>query len=254
MDIAATVDTKRQDEPKTMPNLKHLPKTVQNNIETYAEGLRDLGAGAVRSLTLFGRVLDAAFDVERHPIRNVVVLAQVDLDFLRRIAQEGARWGGLGVTAPLVMTPDYIRSSLDTFPLELLDIHLRHLTCFGDDPFHDVSFQDGDVRLQCERELKTVLIGMRQGLLASGGDARRLGQIETDVGEGLLRTLRGLLWLRGRRDRVTTPVLLDEVERLRGSAIPGVRRALDPNDVHDYEAFQLLYRDVESLGAVADAS
>jgi len=243
----------RRRESNMMSELKHLPQVVQNNISAYASGLRETGGDAVRSLILFGRVLDASFDVEHQAIRNIVVLDRVDLDLLRRIGQAGTRWGGLGMTAPLVMTPDYIKSSLDTFPLELLDIQMRHKTVFGDDPFDALSFEEGHVRLQCERDLKTVLIGMRQGLLATGGDDRRLGSVETDVGEGMLRTLRGLLWLRGKKERCATPALLDEVSRSFECDLPGIRKALDPNEHHDYEAFQQLYRDVEALGALVDA-
>ncbi len=236
-----------------MPELQHLPQAVQNHINAFTEGLREVGGDAIRSVTLFGRVLDAAFDVKHQAIRSVLVVDKIDLDLLRRISQKGVRWGKLGVTAPLVMTPNYIKSSLDTFPLEMLDIQMRHKTLFGEDLFEDLSFEDDHIRLQCERELKTVLIGMRQGLLASAGDDKRLGSIETDIGEGLLRTLRGLLWLRGKKERSATPVVLDEVERLLACTVSGIRQALDPNKHHNYAGFQLLYRDVESLGAAVDA-
>ncbi len=236
-----------------MPELKHLPQSVRNHIDAYVQGLRDIGGDAIKSVTLFGRVLDTSFDVNHQAIRNVLVVEKVELDLLRRIGEAGTRWGRLGVTAPLVMTPTYISQSLDTFSLEMLDIHMRHKTVFGADPFVDLSFEDDHVRLQCERELKTVLIGMRQGLLASTGNKRLLGSVETDVGEGLLRTLRGLLWLRGKKERIETPVVLDEVERLFDQKLPGIRKALDPKERRDFETFQSLYRDVEALGAAVDA-
>lgn len=236
-----------------MPELKHLPQIVRNHIDAYVQGLREIGGDAIQSVTLFGRVLDASFDVDHQAIRNVLIVEKVELDLLRRIGQSGARWGKLGVTAPLVMTPTYISLSLDTFSLEMLDIHMRHKTVFGEDSFADLSFEDDHVRLQCERELKTVLIGMRQGLLASSGNQRLLDSVETDVGEGLLRTLRGLLWLRGKKERLATPAVLDEVERLFEKKLSGIRTALDPNKQRDFETFQSLYRDVEALGAAVDA-
>ena len=68
------------------------------------------------------------------------------------------------------MTPAYLSGSVDSFPLELLEIQQRRAVLWGDDYFADLKLDQADVRLQCERELKRILLGMRQGLLASGGD------------------------------------------------------------------------------------
>jgi len=226
---------------------------VCSNIDELCGLMSGFVGANLRSLTLFGRVLDASFDVERHPIRSVLIVDKVDLHQLRRVGEDGVRLGRLGFCAPLVMTPAYIDASRDTFPLELVDIQLRHVTILGDDSFTGLAFEDTHIRLQCERELKTVLIGLRQGLLASAGDERRLGGVATEVGEGLVRTLRGLLWLRGTREYLTVSSLLDGVERSFERGLAGIRKALDPNEHHGWDAFQDLYRDVEALGAIVDA-
>jgi len=233
--------------------LGHLPKVVRGNIDEYGGLMSRLVGTDFRSVTIFGRTLDASFDVERHPIRSILVVGAIDLQQLRRISEDGVRLGRLGFSAPLVMTPEYISASLDTFPLELLDVQLRHVTILGDDVFTGLTFDDAHIRLQCERELKTVLIGLRQGLLASAGDERRLDGVETQVAEGLIRTLRGLSWLRGTRAYLPMSGLLDEVERSFDRSVTGIRRALDPNEHHGWDAFRELYRDVEALGAIVDA-
>lgn len=234
--------------------LAHLPVGVRSHLEDYVVLLLELGGDRVDSVTLFGRVLDAAFDVETQAIRNILVAESVDLGLLRRISEQGVKLGGFGLTAPLFMTPEYISRSLDTFPLELLDIQMRHATVHGTDRFVGLEFNDADVRLQCERELKVVLIGMRQGLLASTGDERRLRGLGADVGEGLVRTLRGMLWLGGERDYLTTPALLDAMAKKVGRDLPGLRAALDAQEHGGWDQFQSLYADVEALGAMADAS
>ncbi len=233
--------------------LGHLPKVVRSNIDEYGGLMSRLVGANFRSVTIFGRVLDASFDVGRHPIRSILVVGEVDLQQLRRISEDGVRLGRLGFSAPFVMTPDYIGASRDTFSIELLDIQLKHVTILGDDLFTGLTFDDGHIRLQCERELKTVMIGLRQGLLASAGDKRRLDSVETQVGEGLIRTLRGLLWLRGTKEYLPISGLLDETEKSFERRVPGIRKAIDPNEHHGWDAFQELYRDVEALGAIVDA-
>jgi len=233
--------------------LRHLSQMVRGGVDEYAAMMDQLTGPEPVSVTLFGRVLDPSFDVERHPIRSVLVVPKIELEPLRRIGGEGTRLGRLGFCAPLVMTPAYIAASRDTFPLELLDIQLRHVTVLGKDEFDALVFEDAHIRLQCERELKTVLIGLRQGLLASAGDDRHLEALAAQVGEGLIRTLRGLLWLRATRTYLPLSGLLDEVERTFERKLGGIRKALDPNELHGWDVFQELYADVEALGAIADA-
>ena len=68
--------------------------------------------------------------------------------------------GKAKIAAPLIMTQDYIQNSLDSFPLEFLEIQQHHLCLFGQDSFAELSFYQPHLRLQCERELKSMLIGM----------------------------------------------------------------------------------------------
>jgi hypothetical protein len=172
---------------------------------------------------------------------------------LRELAGRGTVLGKSHIAAPLVMTPEYIAASLDTFPLELLEIHQNHLVLFGEDHFSDLSFDDGHVRLQCERELKTVLIALRQGLLAAAGREKFVGALVVDAAEGLMRTLRGMLWLRGQKDPKPAADVLTQVEKIVGRKLAGVRLALDRAGHHGWSEFESLYADVEALGEAADA-
>ncbi|RMH37924.1 MAG: hypothetical protein D6690_01275 [Nitrospirae bacterium] len=233
--------------------LDGIPELMQGPILRYVQRVRELGGTNTLALTFFGAIAAATFDARRHTARNVLVLATVDLPMLRRLAEDGPRWGKQGIAAPLIMTPDYITSSLDTFPLELLEIHQRHLTVFGLDYFKSLPFNDTHIRLQCERELKTLLIGMRQALLASVGREKALGTIEADVVERLMRTLRGLLWLHGHKDGFPALHTIDQLEHATQRTFPGIRQALDPEARRDWAAFQALYHDIDALRAIVDA-
>lgn len=235
----------------TLSGLDIVAPAMREPISEFARLIRDL-AGA-KALTLFGTVTTESFDPARQTARSVLVVDRVDLSVLRSLAEHGAKLGKASIAAPLVMTPDYIADSLDTFPLELIEIMQKHVTLFGDDHFVDLSFEDKHVRLQCERELKVVLIGLRQGLLAAAGREKFIGALERDVGEGLSRTLRGLLWLKGRKDAQPIDAVLTEVEKITDRKLSGVRTAMDPTAEHGWMAFEKLYNDVEALGNLVDA-
>lgn len=232
--------------------LTRVVEAMRQPLTDYARLIQDIASSNAVALTLYGRVVSPTFDPARHTARSVMIMGQVDLAALRRLALHGAKLGKSAIAAPLVMTPDYIKASLDTFPLEFIEIGQHHLTLFGEDHFADLSFEDTHVRLQCERELKTVLIGLRQGLLAAAGREKFISALEQDVAEALMRTMRGMLWLKGMRDALPGDKVVEEIEKLTERKLPGVRTAMDPEADHGWEAFEKLYRDVESLGEIAN--
>ncbi len=232
--------------------LDRIAEPFREPVGNYARLVGEIAGDEAKSLTLFGAIAAGTFDPRRQVIRSVLVLGAVDLSVLRRIAEHGAKLGKHRIAAPLIMTPGYIEASLDTFPLELIEIQQMHVTLFGPDLFWDLSFKDADVRLQCERELKVILIGLRQGLLAAAGREKVISELETTVADGLLRTLRGLLWLKGRRAAKPAGGVLDEIEKLADRKLPGVRVAVDATAPHGWSEFERLYHDVEALGEMDD--
>ena len=125
-----------------------------------------------------------------------MVLDVIDLAVLRQAALHAPRWRTLGVVAPLLLTPDQIRSSLDAFPLEYLEMKARHHSLYGEDPLTSLAFTPAAVRLQCERELRGKLITLREGFIEHGESASRLESLLLQGFNALLPTLRGLLWLK----------------------------------------------------------
>jgi len=236
-----------------LQGLDRIIEPMRQPIERYTEQVRALAGDNALALTLFGAIAAGTFVTNRHTVRNVLVLESVDLEMLHRLAKEGVRLGKARISAPLIMTPVYIKASLDTFPLELIEIHQCHITLFGHDHFETLSFADAHVRLQCERELKTILIGMRQGLLAAAGREKIMAAMEADVAETLVRTFRGLLWLKGQKDPKPSAQVISEVENIIEQKLPGVREALNVSGPHGWDLFQTLYADVETVGKIVDA-
>ncbi len=63
---------------------------------------------------------------------------------------------------PFIFTKDELFSSIDTFPIELLDIKERGLLLFGKDILSEIEVNESDLRGQIERELKEKLINFRR--------------------------------------------------------------------------------------------
>ncbi|HWL93368.1 MAG TPA: hypothetical protein VNT79_07520 [Phycisphaerae bacterium] len=233
--------------------LTHAAPALRAGLQHYATTLQRILESRLLGLTLYGPVLTREFDPAHMLATSVLVVEQVDLAVLRRIAEHGSTFGARGIAAPVVMTPEYIRESVDTFPLEMLEIHQMRRTLAGRDCFDAIALDAAHLRLQCEQELKRILIRMRQALLAAGTREDVLGEIEADIGIQLLRTLRGALWLHDKKQFVPREQVLAETERWLGSTLAGARSVILSPGGLGWPEFQAFYADVEKLAERTDA-
>lgn len=170
----------------------------------------------IHSITITGSALTDDFDPKKSDVNSVFVLDEMDLKFLEILAPLGKKYGKKRIAAPLIMTPEYIKDSLDVFPLEFLNIKLLHKTIFGEDLFQDLKIDPSDLRLQCERELKVRLIGLRQGYLSCSGDRKILTDMFIDSFSGYIPLFRGIIVLLGKEPPLTNHDVLTALEEVSG--------------------------------------
>lgn len=230
-----------------------LVEAMREPVRKFVDRVETLGGLNCLALIGFGAIATPGFDPARHIARSVLVLDNIDLEMLRDLAKDGIKLGKAKIAAPLIMTPAYIDGSLDTFPLELLEIQQCRVCLVGTDYFADVSFQDTHIRHQCERELKTIMIGMRQGILAAAGREKTLGAMEGDIAERLIRTLRGLLWLHKHRDFLQSIDVVGRIEQETDRSLPGIRSALQETRRHDWNDVTQLYGEIDGLKILAES-
>ncbi len=238
--------------PSPAKNLERLAVVLRPTIQQLAEQIDRTFGNQVVNWSIFGDTATGVFDADRHTVRNVLVLQQVDLDGVRTLAKLGDQFGLRRIVAPLILTPAFIAKSLDTFPLELLEIQQQAVSILGESPFVNLQFTDPNVRSQCEREMKTVIIALQQGLLSTHGKSQQFPGVILNVVERLSRTLRAMLWLQGRRAFQPLLDVVTSVETLAGRRLPGVRQAVQNVRSPDWNTFQQLYAEVETLGAMVD--
>lgn len=230
-----------------------IPPRIREPVTALVNLLSDLHGRGGLSVAVYGSSLTPQVNERDEAVQTVLVLEQIDLRFLHRLSEHGPRLGKQGLAAPLVMTPAYLKQSLDSFPLELLEIQQSHVQIVGQDHFVNLPLEAQHVRLECERELKRMLIGLRQGLLTAGERDSMLQAIIDDAADNLLRTLRGMLWLKGDTEFLPAFDLVAKIETLCGRTFSGVDTVI-ARHVTDIDAlFDAFYRDVESLSELVNA-
>ena len=216
--------------------------------------------GKIHSVYIVGSALTEDYDPKISDINSVLVLHEMDLEFLDRLAPLGKKYGKKHIAAPLIMTPGYIDKSIDVFPVEFLNIKLLHCTVFGNDIFKELAIPTSDLRRQCERELKVKLIGLRQGYISAAGEQKILAQGLVDSFAGYIPLFKAFLVLLGReapQNNMEVLSVLEEVSGIQNDAFKQVwmykRRKTKPSIDELHLVFKDYYRIIERLGDMIDA-
>ncbi len=213
----------------------------------------------IHSISIFGSALTEDYNPKTSDINSVFVLNKMDLKFLERFAPLGKKYGKKRIASPLIMTPEYIESSLDVFPVEFFNLKLLHLTVYGADIFQDLEIRKADLRHQCERELKSRLIGLRQGYLSSLGNRKILIRSFVDSFSGYIPLFRGIIYLLGQKaPENSTDVLamLQDVAGINTGAFQMVlnikAKSIKPTADKLNTIFEEYYKAIENLGDITN--
>ncbi len=176
-------------------NLNHVASDVTEIVRPFFQEIISISGDNLHSLYLVGSAVNEDYIPKVSDINSLVLLHRLDFHFLELLWKLGKKYRKRQVAAPLCLTPEYVRDSLDAFPIEFLDFKLLHVTVFGEDLLSGLGFKKDHLRLQCEREIKSRLINLRQGYVSSLGDDRHLiGLLKGSV-NGAAPLLRAILYL-----------------------------------------------------------
>jgi len=240
-------------------NVRGLNPAVAGKITPMVEDLLKVHASNIHSFHIVGSAVVPDYNEKLSDINSVVVLHNMDLQFIKFLAPLGKKYGKKKIAAPLVMTPEYIDQSLDAFPIEFLDFKLIHKTVYGHDLLQDLRITMPNLRLQCEREIKTKLIGLRQGYISSLGKKEDIAAVLVRSFTGSMALFRAVITLLGKEP----PVSRAEVITMLGSAT-GIdtdifekllmlkTNLLKPSEQELASFFERYYNALEATGTIVD--
>jgi hypothetical protein len=178
--------------------LNNLKPLAAEKIKPFLEEILSTYRDRIHSIHVTGTATTDDYDPKVSDVNSLFVLKEMDLKFLELIAPLGKKYGKKRVSAPLIMTPDYIQKSLDVFPVEFLNFKLIHTTVFGEDILDNIDIDRKDLRHQCERELKVKLIWLRQSYISSQGNKKLLTEGFVNSISGYVPLFRGIITLLGK--------------------------------------------------------
>jgi len=240
-------------------NLDQVQPLAAKNIKPFLDEVLAAFAEKIHSILITGTAVTDDFDETASDVNSVVVLKKMDLQFLELLAPLGKKYGKHKVAAPLIMTPDYIDSSLDVFPIEFLNIKLIHATVVGEDIFQDLAIGRMDLRHQCERELKAKLIWIRQSYLSAQGDRKLLAGAFSNSISGYVPLFRGIISLFQKAPPIRQIEVVELLEAETGVSTDVFARVLRQKhqkiklSINELNAiFEDYYAATEKLSAIVD--
>jgi len=145
-------------------------------VETVRKLATELSAGlgpGLRAVVVSGDATEGAGGV----ISLLVVTDRVNGATLEAVGTAMAKAKAGPVEPPLVLTEEEIRRSLDAWPVELLSIAVTGKVVAGSLDLASLGVDREKLRLQCERELRGLVIHCRFAYLAHRRDESRLGEL-----------------------------------------------------------------------------
>lgn len=240
-------------------NLEKLNPHAAERIRPFFQDILDQYQENIHSIYVTGTAITDDFDIKRSDINSIFVLKDMDHKFLRLLAPHGKKYSTQKVAAPLIMTPEYIQTSLDVFPIEFLNFRLIHATVFGDDIMKSIEIERINLRLQCERELKTNLIRLRQGYISSLGDRKLLTEGFVNSITSYIPLFRGIIALTGKEppvrqsDVITTISETAEIKTGIFAKVLKEKREGKKLSIEELDRmFEDYYEAIEKLGRIVD--
>jgi hypothetical protein len=88
----------------------------------------------------------------------------------------------------------------------------RHILLYGADPLIKAEIERTNLRYQCEREFKSILVNLRRGFIQTGGKKENLETLLSGSLSSVLAACRGLIWLKGQAPSNGVEALLKDIE------------------------------------------
>jgi hypothetical protein len=142
-----------------------------------------------------------------HRMAIVRTLTHDDLAALLPLVR---RWRAAGLETPLLLTHAELTRTLDIFPIEYGEILARHERLAGIDPFAGLAIAPEHLRQACERQVKSHLIHLREGLLETEGRPSALADLVTASAGPFRALLRAVVRLTADRSASPSPDVMDD--------------------------------------------
>lgn len=173
-----------------------IPDSPMEITEAFAQDYKTLFGDELISVILFGSGASGTYVPKKSDINFLIVVTETGIQHLSACFPLIEKWRRYNVSVPLFMTRQYIQNSLDSFPLEFLNMKKNHRMIYGEDILNGLEIPRENIRLECETQLKGKLLHLRKDFLATLANRKALELLIMKSVPAFAAVFKGLLLLK----------------------------------------------------------
>jgi len=204
---------------------EQLQPKFEKRLSEFVQTVRGLLGDDLKSIILYGSAVRGEFDTKRSSLNLLVVLNQVDYRHLALMASYTRKWRRQRITTPLVLSPHYVSTALDAYPLEFIDMQMDRRVLFGEDVLKDINPSRQAIRRQCEQEARGKLLHLREILLETNLKPRWLRQTMVLSVQSFIRIGSHILLLKGEEPKHHSQEVIEALRRVTDLPLRGLEAA-----------------------------
>jgi len=199
--------------------------STDSKLTELVKRLKEFVATNLECVILFGSAARGDFREGHSDLNVVCILRSLSVEELGRLAGVVKWWCvDQKEPEPLFFTHEELRQAADVFAIEILDMKQGRRVLYGEDLVANIEVPMNLHRLQIERDLRTVLLKLRQHYLRAPGNSHELAPLLRKSFSGVLTLLRHTLIAFGE----TPPVHAKEIVARAGTLTGADSSALAP--------------------------
>lgn len=141
-------------------------------VNILTNDIKEIFNQRLTSIILYGSAASDSYNPKTSDINLIVVLDTLQAVDLKNAFPVIKKWLKTKNPAPLFMDKQEWCNSIDVYSIEYSDIIEKHKIIYGEDLTQNLKIEKYNLRLQCESEIKKLLILLRQAYLINSKDIK----------------------------------------------------------------------------------
>jgi predicted nucleotidyltransferase len=182
---------------ETLKNLDRLNPYIVKTIRPYMQELLRIHGDSIASIFIYGSAASDDYVKGVSDINSAVIFRKIGIEELKKslgLINKGIRHK---INTPLFLTKEHVLTSIDTFPIEFIEMKENHILIYGHDILPELEIDPVNIRFVCEEQIKGKLIRIRQAYLEIGLRKKGIEALIKESFGSLFPAFRGLLRLKG---------------------------------------------------------
>lgn len=164
-------------------------KTIKNLIID----LENIFEDRLVSIMLYGSAAFGEFKEKVSDLNLIIVIDKMTASDLKTALPAMKKWSKTKNPIPVFMDKEEMCNSCDVYPIEYSDIKERHKILYGEYFLDSLIIKKEHIRLQCESEIRNLLIKLRQGYLRSNNDRKTIDNLVKKSTTSIIAVFRAVL-------------------------------------------------------------